>query len=207
MTQAVILCGGRGTRLGALTERTPKPLLEIGGGPWLDTPLQHLKRHGVDRVLLLAGFEGERVQEYASKAENRLGLHIDVTVEPTPQGTGGAMLRAHALLDDEFIVYNGDTFFDVDVNDLMACLLSRKRLSAVVAIRSVDDWENLRSGGVYAIRRSFVTRFGAPPCDLEIELRRDWFRVQTILFTSAYFIDIGTPAELERARRELPLIS
>jgi len=59
--QAVILCGGVGSRLGALTAETPKPLLPVGGAPFLDVLLFELGRHGVKRVLLLAGFAFNRV--------------------------------------------------------------------------------------------------------------------------------------------------
>ncbi len=63
--QAVILCGGRGTRLGALTERTPKPLLQIDEAPFLEVLLFELGRHGLKRIVLLAGFEASQLAAYA----------------------------------------------------------------------------------------------------------------------------------------------
>jgi len=80
--QAVILCGGRGTRLGALTVDTPKPLLDVGGGPFLDRLLFELGRHGVRRILLLAGFGAGQIREYVATTgtKARFGLEIDVEI-------------------------------------------------------------------------------------------------------------------------------
>src|SRR5260370_40336977 len=98
--QAVILCGGRGTRLGALTAEMPKPLLPIGGAPFLERLLFELGRHGIRRILLLAGFGAHQIVEYAAATElaTRFGLEIGVAVEPKPVGTGGALGHARDRL-------------------------------------------------------------------------------------------------------------
>src|SRR5262249_60400306 len=82
--QAAILCGGLGTRLGALTRATPKPLLPMGERPFLDVLLDALGRSGVTRVVLLAGFMAEQIKEYAGAGpvKQRFGLSIE--------GGGGA---------------------------------------------------------------------------------------------------------------------
>src|SRR5258707_6000323 len=100
--QAAILCGGRGTRLGRLTADMPKPLLEVAGAPFLDLLLFELGRHGFRRVLLLAGFAAARIVEYAAATalKQRFGLTIDITVEPKPAGTGGALWQGRDPLDD-----------------------------------------------------------------------------------------------------------
>src|SRR5467141_2346111 len=84
--QAAILCGGVGSRLGALTVETPKPLLPVGGTPFLDVLLFELGRHGVKRVLLLAGFAAQRILDCAASTplKARFDLEIDVSVEPQP---------------------------------------------------------------------------------------------------------------------------
>ena len=76
--QAVILCGGLGSRLGALAADTPKPLLLVDGIPFLDVLLFELARQGVRRVLLLAGFAAQRIAEYAASTplKARFGLEI-----------------------------------------------------------------------------------------------------------------------------------
>jgi NDP-sugar pyrophosphorylase family protein len=91
--QAVILCGGLGTRLGELTAERPKPLLPIDGDPFLDVLLFELGCHGVRRILLLAGFAASRILDYAAATpvKKRFGLEIEISVEPQRAGTGGAV--------------------------------------------------------------------------------------------------------------------
>src|SRR6266704_3180559 len=98
--QAVILCGGRGTRLGALTAELPKPLLPVDKAPFLDLLLFELGRHGVRRILLLGGFAATRLAEYAATTtlKARFGLTVEIAVEPDPAGTGGALWHARDRL-------------------------------------------------------------------------------------------------------------
>src|SRR5246127_4260851 len=88
--QAVILCGGLGSRLGPLAAKTPKPLLSVGSTPFLDVLLFELGRHGIKRVLLLAVFAASHILDYAASTslKSRFDLEIDVSVEPQPAGTG-----------------------------------------------------------------------------------------------------------------------
>src|SRR5437762_10820167 len=122
--QAVILCGGRGTRLGALTAELPKPLLPVDGAPFLDLLLFELGRHGIGRILLLAGFAAERIAEYAATTptKERFALQIEIGVEPAPAGTGGALWQARDQLADRFLLLNGDSWFDINLLDLVARL-------------------------------------------------------------------------------------
>src|SRR5215813_1895149 len=115
--QAAILCGGRGTRLGAITADIPKPLLPVGGIPFLDVLLFELARHGIRRILLLAGFQAHRIVEYATSTplKARFGLEIVVSVESQPAGTGGALWHARDRLEDRFFLLNGDSWFDVNL--------------------------------------------------------------------------------------------
>ena len=78
--QALILVGGRGTRLGRLTSDMPKPLLSVGGRPFLEYIIEELWRHGFRQVVLLAGFAADRLQKWA-QAFGRPGLRIDIVTE------------------------------------------------------------------------------------------------------------------------------
>jgi NDP-sugar pyrophosphorylase family protein len=102
--QAVILCDGRGTRLGAITADAPKPLLPVGPIPFLDVLVFELGRHGIRNILLLGDFHAHQIVEYAASTplKARFGLEISVSIEPQPVGTGGAFWRARDLLDDCF---------------------------------------------------------------------------------------------------------
>ena len=184
ISQAVILCGGLGTRLGALTSDTPKPLLEVGGKPFLETLLFEVARHGFRSVLFLAGFAGQHIVEYAasSRIAREFGLELDVVVEDTPAGTGGSLWLARSRLETEFLLMNGDSWFDINLRALTAHLLADPEAVGVLALRQVEDGSRygtvfatgnrivryaarpaqggpaLVSAGVYAFRRSLVGR-------------------------------------------------
>jgi len=104
--QAVILAGGLGTRLGALTRETPKPLLPVAGKPFLDYLLWNLERHGFERVLFLLGYKAMRIIEHygsgaghslADDAQRNPRLEVEYAVETEPMGTGGALRQAKEL--------------------------------------------------------------------------------------------------------------
>jgi mannose-1-phosphate guanylyltransferase len=112
--QAVILVGGEGTRLRPLTSRQPKPVITLVDRPFLVYMLEWLRSHGVDDVILSCGFEPTKVQEALGDG-SALGLRLRYVVEPEPRGTAGALKYAEDLLDDRFLMLNGDVLTDVDV--------------------------------------------------------------------------------------------
>ena len=97
--QAILLVGGKGSRLKELTRTTPKPLMEIGDNcVFLDLLIENIARQGFDRILLLAGHFGEQI---AHRYEGRVirGAAISVAIEPEPKGTGGALRWSRDKLD------------------------------------------------------------------------------------------------------------
>ncbi len=132
VAQAVILCGGLGTRLGTLTEATPKPLLEVAGRPFLLHLIQEVARHGVPRITLLAGHCGEQIKA-AFHRQRLFGAEIEVLAEPAPLGTGGALGFAVEHLDPEFMLLNGDSWIDADLTRFMrSWQLARERDPALI---------------------------------------------------------------------------
>jgi D,D-heptose 1,7-bisphosphate phosphatase len=232
ITQAVVLCGGLGTRLGAIAAGTPKPLLPVAGVPFLDRLLFEIGRHGIRRVVLLAGFGAAKVSEFAAASESRarFGLEIEVAVEPAPSGTGGALHQARALLDPAFFMLNGDSWFDLNLLDLARRLERAPEALGVLALRMLPEASRygtveldggrigafaerpalpgpgLVSGGVYALRREVVDRL-SPQCSLERDVFPGLARERRLYGHAypGYFIDIGIPEDLARAQHELPL--
>jgi D-glycero-D-manno-heptose 1,7-bisphosphate phosphatase len=229
--QAVILCGGRGTRLGALTADTPKPLLRVDEAPFLDLLLFELGRHGIRRILLLGGFAAERIAGYAAATplKARFDLTVEIAVESEPAGTGGALWHARHRLDDSFVMLNGDSWFDINFLDLTARLAQDPEALGAIALRQLSDaarygaaslsgdriiafaerpagpGPGLVSGGVYALRRAVVEWLG-PQVSLEAETFPKLAaagNLRGVVF-DRYFIDIGTPEDLARARRQIP---
>ncbi|MFA5969780.1 MAG: HAD-IIIA family hydrolase [Sphingomonas sp.] len=226
--QCVILLGGLGTRLGALTRDTPKPLLPIGNRPFVDVLIGEALRRGFDRILLLAGFRSDVVTEYVEALAERLpvGSRIEISVEPEPLGTGGALVHARALLDDSFLLLNGDTWFDFNWLDLV--LLAGA--NAAVAAREVptaDRYESLLiaeedqvmrvvprgrgaspaliNGGAYVFRRDHLDGFNGKfsiEDDLLPELvTRGALRARRY---PGFFLDIGIPDTYRTAQDRIP---
>ena len=109
--QVVFLVGGLGSRLGGLTVETAKPMLPVGGRPFLDYLLDEASRYGLRRALLLCGYRADDVrQSYDGRVVR--GMKVEVAVEPVPAGTGGALAQAADRLDDTFFLANGDSLFD-----------------------------------------------------------------------------------------------
>ncbi len=228
--QAVILVGGLGSRLGAITAQTPKPLLDVGGRVFLDYLVEELGRQGCRKILLLAQFESDQVLAYGreSKIVARFGIKVEVAVEPHKAGTGGALWHARDKLDPHFWLLNGDSWLEANLLAL-AMAPPTDNWDAVAMVRSVPDSARygcvdfdglhiksfgtlgtqgkpgLINGGVYLMRRSLVDKM-ASDCSLEHDILPNVARDGRLLGIEAkgYFIDIGVPNSLAEARSELP---
>src|ERR1700733_10419997 len=117
VTQCAILAGGLGSRLGALTEGMPKPLLSRGGRPFLAWLLGELSRFGVTEFLLLTGHLSEKFEHAIPAIQAMLPRRVTITVsrEPVRAGTGGAVFHARHLLRERFLLCNGDSLFDANL--------------------------------------------------------------------------------------------
>ncbi len=118
MKQAVILCGGKGSRLAPLTDMIPKVLVEVNGKTILEYKLEILKDL-IDEVILIVGYKKEKIIEKFGK--NYFGLKISYREQENPEGTGHALLQAKDLLKNEFIVLNGDDYYSKeDLENLLS---------------------------------------------------------------------------------------
>jgi mannose-1-phosphate guanylyltransferase/phosphomannomutase len=113
--KVVVLCGGFGTRLGELTRDVPKPMLEVGGKPYLERVLESFARCGLTDFVLLTGHLAEVIEHHFGDG-SRFGWRIAYSREQQPLGTGGALRDARSLLGDRFIFTFGDVLrhFDYD---------------------------------------------------------------------------------------------
>ena len=225
LRQAVILVGGLGTRLGERTKLIPKPMLEIGGRPFLDTLIDELVRYGVfDEILLLAGHKAEIVETHYATAV-RGQTRIVVSRETEPLGTGGALVHARDLLHDRFLLLNGDSLFDFNLLDLIArAQEGRVHMALRDGVvgdrygRVVLDGDVVRdfiapgagatgpvNAGIYVIDKSVLDDIATLPASLEQEIFPGLAKSGALRGTAyrGYFIDIGIPDDFARANREL----
>ncbi len=227
MKQCVILVGGLGTRLGAITQQVPKPLVDVGGKPFLAWVVDEIARHGFEEIVLLSGYRAEQFEAMADYIRG-LGLRVVHSVEPAPAGTAGALTYARDHLDETFLLMNGDGLFDVNLRDLARPLapeamvrlalrvmpnadrygtvtLDGDQITAFVE-KKATGLPGLINGGLYAMRRSVLDLIGTLPCSLEQDIFPGLVAAGQ-MSGAVYdrpFIDIGIPEALAEAQTFVP---
>ena len=224
--QAAILIGGKGTRLGTLTSHTPKPLIVVRGRPFVEHLILQMARAGVRRVLLLAGYLPDEVEQWRS-GFSLSGVEVSAAIEPAPAGTGGALALAAESLEDRFFMANGDSFFDLDLHDLARPPVPGA--VGTVALRPMDpggrygrvvlDGERVIAmipgtpeaagpinAGVYALSRDILSFIPAGMASLEDQVFPQAAAAGRLFGRTydGFFIDIGVPEDLARAQAVLP---
>jgi NDP-mannose synthase len=228
---AVILAGGKGTRLRPYTTRLPKPLVPIGDEhSILEIALTQLARCGFGRVTLAIGHFGELIRSYIGDG-SRWGVGIDYTrPEEVPLGTMGPVLRILDRLPDEFLVMNGDVLTDLDYANLM-CRHAESGAALTVAsyrreekvdygVLTTRDGQVLEftekptfgyrvSMGIYACSKRALLSY--PPGmpfgfdELVLDLLAQGKPPRDYAF-EGYWFDIGRPEDYDRANAEFGLI-
>ena len=116
--KAVILAGGKGTRLAPYTTVLPKPLMPIGDMPILEIMLRQMKRAGVDEAILTVGHLASLLQAYFNNGD-KLGLRIDYSFEDKPLGTAGPLALVEERLSNTFLVSNGDVLTTLNLKEFI----------------------------------------------------------------------------------------
>jgi D-glycero-alpha-D-manno-heptose 1-phosphate guanylyltransferase len=226
--QAIVLAGGFGTRLRARVSDVPKPMAPIAGRPFLEYVLDRLDSAGCQRVVLATGYLSAVIEAHFGSSYR--SMSVAYSVETTPLGTGGAVLKALLQMPDEpTLVMNGDTWLDMDPAGFVAWARARAPADAVL-LRRVDDvsrfgcveldgeritrfGEKSASGpglinaGFYWLHRASFSRWAFPET---FSLENDFFQAHLAeldlrgTITEGAFIDIGVPAEYDRAQVEIP---
>ncbi|HEV8014393.1 MAG TPA: D-glycero-beta-D-manno-heptose 1,7-bisphosphate 7-phosphatase [Stellaceae bacterium] len=225
--QAVILAGGKATRLGALTGGLPKPLVPVGDKPFIHYLIAALRRHGFCDIELLVGpFTAAYRAALGDGAA--LGVRLTLIAEEPPADTAGALSLAAPYLGERFLMLNGDSFLDFNLLDL-ATRDDGEPWLARLALREVADvgrygavrlegehvaafgekaasGRGLMNGGVYWLKRDILGEIGAPPVSMERDVLPR-LAARGLVRAAVYdgrFIDIGTPEDLARAATLLP---
>lgn len=229
LDQAIVLAGGFGQRLGALTASLPKPLQPVGGRPFVDHLVWNLHRFGIRRVVFSIGHLAERIIEHIGDG-SRLGIAAEHVIEQQPLGTAGAIRGCFARLDERALVLNGDTLFDFNYLDL-AVLQRRTGADIALALTvphedasrfglvELDDQGVVRgfaekrqsqgmpiNAGAYVISRDVVDAIPDGPVSLERQVLPSLVREGRVAgaIYRGFFIDIGVPESLARANEEVP---
>ncbi|VVB58886.1 Bifunctional protein GlmU [Candidatus Anstonella stagnisolia] len=136
---AVVLAGGLGTRLRPITLNIPKPLVRINEKPFLDYLLQKISSMGIRDVVLLTGYKHEMIEKYCRKGQ-KWGIRIKYSREPSPLGTGGAILKARKLIKNTALVLNGDSYFQLNLQGFLSSHQKNNSLATIFAMHgSLSD--------------------------------------------------------------------
>jgi NDP-sugar pyrophosphorylase family protein len=157
--RAVILAGGKGTRLRPFTTSFPKPLMPVGEIPILEIVLRQLARHGVKDVTMLTGHLAYLLEGYFSDG-SALGLRIDYLHEDEPLGTAGPLRQLAGVVSDDFFVMNGDLLTDLDFSALMT---THKAGGCAVTVSTYSRAEKIELGVLQIDKQSHVVGYEEKP--------------------------------------------
>jgi len=129
--QALILAGGKGTRLRPLTMHTPKPIVPIANQPFLLYQLELLKRADVRDVILSLSYQPQKIEDKLGDGTD-YNVRISYTVEASPLGTAGAYRHAAGLISETTVVFNGDVLTDIDLNEVIRFHRERQAAATIV---------------------------------------------------------------------------
>ena len=227
LNTAIILAGGRGTRLKTIISDLPKPMAPIMNVPFLTYQLNYLKHFGIKKVIFSVGYLSEKIiAHYNQSFEN---ISIEYSIEKNPLGTGGGIRMAMSNLNEDLVlILNGDSFFDLNLEQFYNLHLEQKAEFSL-ALRYVNNSERYgniefnsshqitsfieknqlnQSGyinaGVYILSKKLYLQNTKP--DINFSIEKDFFEKQLNQLIikgfefKDYFIDIGIPEDYLKAQ-------
>lgn len=225
ITKAVILAGGKGTRLASVLQDKPKPMADIAGLPFLHYMILDLKKKGIKEVVLLVGHLKEVIINHFKDSYYGVSIHYEIELEP--RGTGGLIYELAKKWKESILLINGDTYFDVDIQALVK---SSKEGEVVLAIKKISNSDRYGAltivddkivdfqekswidtgyinGGIYFLPQGCFDSIDLP---FSFSLEKDFFEANKDIlhlkpfYCDGYFIDIGIPEDYTLAQTSIP---
>ena len=141
MLPVAILAGGLATRLRPLTETVPKSMVIVGGKPFIEHQLQELARQGVKKIILCTGFLGNMIEDFVGSG-SKFGMEVSYSRETNQLlGTGGALLQALSLLEENFFVLYGDSWLDIDYKAVEKKYFSAGKSGLMSVFKNHGRWD------------------------------------------------------------------
>jgi NDP-sugar pyrophosphorylase family protein len=228
--KAVVLAGGRGSRLAPYTYVLPKPLMPIGDMPILEILLRQLKAYDISEVVIAVGYLSSLIQAYVGDG-SRFGINVTYSIETIPLGTAGP-LRLVKPLDETFLIMNGDLLTSLNMRELIEFHHQHKAAASIsttlrhtqitLGVIGTDEDFNVNS---YTEKPSYDFRVSMGISVLEPEvleyipegkpfdipdlikaLIADGKPVKAFPFTDGYWLDVGRPDDYQKALDDIDLI-
>lgn len=230
--QAVIMAGGKGTRLASIVKDIPKPMFPILGKPILDYQIDSLKKSGISKITIIVGHLGTVIQDHLGNGDE-FGVKINYIVENEPLGTAGALYYLKEKIKDDFILLFGDLILDVDFTRFMefhkehqakitlfghpnshpydSDVIVIKQNGNVTGIRSKKeernyDYHNFVNAGLYCITPDILQEILFPTkIDLEKDIIAEQIEKGTVYAykSTEYVKDMGTPERLNAVSEDV----
>jgi D-glycero-alpha-D-manno-heptose 1-phosphate guanylyltransferase len=224
ITEAIILAGGKGTRLQSVISDVPKPMAFVAGKPFLTYVLDNLIDQGIKKIILSVGYKANIIQDYFQNSYKQ--VPIEYVIESNPLGTGGAIKFAlKATKSENILALNGDTIFRTAYQELFDFHYSSKA-GFSMALRQIDS--DGRYGGVKLDHSNIITGFTSKEITGNITINSGIYIIDKVFFEKntpngnfsieddffthipsskklkgiildGYFIDIGIPEDYFKA--------
>ena len=220
---AIILAGGRGSRLAPLTDTTPKPMLPLYNRPMLDYVMSQLYNFGITDVVCTVGYKREQIEARMRQYEN---IRYRIVKEEKPLGTGGAVKNCEKYLHEVFVVVSGDCLNDIDL-DAMIKVHTESKKDVTIAVVNVEDatkfgvvkvdenadicefiekpktndYGTLINAGVYVINKSVIQQMQEGVCDFAKDVFPVLVQNRKIgaYFHNGFWTDIGAVGDYYQA--------
>lgn len=227
--QALLLAGGRGTRLRSVVNDRPKPMALVEGKPFLEYLLTQLKKNDITDIIFAVGYKGSMIEEYFGDG-SKFGIKAEYSYEKEQLGTAGAIKNAADFIkDDYFFVLNADTYYNLDYSRLVD-MKENTASEMVLVLREVSDKSRygsvstdgdrvtgfnekseeavagLINGGIYYMSKKLLEDIPDRKCSLENEMIPKWLDEEMIItayVNDGYFIDIGVPEDYFRFQKDV----
>ena len=221
----VILAGGKGSRIKHLNKNRPKPMVRIQNKAFLEILINHYAKFTFENIFILAGYKGQLIKKkFDGKYQNF--TKIECIIEKSPRDTGGALLLLKNKIKKDFILINGDTYFDINnplelvenVKKTDIGCISLIKYKNVKSIKfnnlKLDKYHNIIkvkksnyiNAGVYYFNKKIFNFIDKKKISLESEILPTLIGLKKLKgkYFKDYFLDIGTPKNLKFAKKNLP---
>ncbi len=223
---AVVMAGGRGSRLSPLTDRKPKPLLKVGNKTIIDHNIDRLKKFGVDDLWLTVGYLGEQLKNHFRDGSSN-NINISYVWEDKPLGTIGAVSKINDFKHDYVLITNSDLLTDLDYEDFFLDFIKKDADFSVATIpyevkvpyavletnghiiydfKEKPTYTYYSNGGIYLVKKAILdfipkeTFFNATDL-MEILIKSN--KKVTSFPVRGYWLDIGKAEDLARAQEDI----
>lgn len=230
--QAVIMAGGKGTRLSAVLKDIPKPMVPIMGKPLLEYQIENLRDSGVSDIMLVVGHLGSVIQNHFRDGKE-MGVNISYYVEDSPLGTAGALFYLENWIKEDFVLLFGDLFVNINFHYFYDYHMRRQAFATLYAhpnshpydsdilvtdcenrvigwsyksTARMSDYKNLVNAGVYILSKEVLKYISAnQKTDLEKQVLVPLLQEQRVFAypCTEYVKDIGTPERLKKVETDL----